>query len=147
MDKIFIWTDGACRGNGQLNNIGTWAYKLQLNDKIKTNAKAVKNTTNNIMELSAVIEALKALKPAACNYPIEVYSDSQYVVMGINSWIKGWVARNWQDVKNVELWKELLELKSKFPNISFNWVRGHLNNSGNIEMDELCNKLMDEYSE
>ena len=140
--KIIIYADGACRGNGQLNNIGAWAYKLIFGDKIKTNAEAVRNTTNNIMELNAVINALKALKPAAYNYPIEVYSDSQYVTMGINNWINGWIAKNWHNVKNIDLWKELLELKNKFPSITFNWVRGHSNNPGNEEVDKLCNEAM-----
>lgn len=146
MSKIIIYADGACRGNGQVNNVGAWAYKIIFGDKVKTEAKAIRNTTNNIMELNAVINALRALKPAAYNHSVEIYSDSQYVVMGINSWINGWIARNWNNVKNIELWQELLQLKNQFPSISFNWVRGHNNNLGNEEVDKMCNEVMNKIS-
>lgn len=144
MNEIIIYADGACRGNGKANNVGAWAYKLMFNDSIKTGAQAVRDTTNNKMELLAVINALKVLKPAAVNFPVNIFTDSQYVVNGMTNWIVGWQLRGWRDVKNSDLWKELLELKNKFPSITFSWVKGHSHNIHNCDVDLLCNKAMDE---
>ena len=82
--NIDIFADGGCRGNGSEHNIGAYSYIITFGDKVKKFAKVVKDTTNNQMELMSVIEALKALKPAAREHDITVFSDSQYVVRGIN---------------------------------------------------------------
>lgn len=145
IDTLEIYTDGACRGNGKGSNLGAWAYSLFYKGRQKYRACSIPNTTNNQMELMAAIEALRALKPAAQSHHITVYSDSQYMVMGITSWIKGWVARGWTNVKNVDLWQALLQETCKFPHLSFIHVRGHADNLGNNLVDKLCNQVMDSY--
>lgn len=146
MNKITIYCDGACRGNNLPvdQRIGAYAYKLIYGQYVKFGGQVEKNTTNNIMELKSVIEALKALKPSAKEMEIEIYSDSNYVVSGLNSWWDGWVRKGFSGVKNLELWQELKILFDSFPNININWVKGHAGNSGNEDVDTYCNKLMDE---
>lgn len=146
MDCIIIYCDGACRGNNLSidQRVGAYAYKLIYGEHVKFGGQAEKNTTNNIMELKSVIEALKALKPSAKEMEITIYSDSNYVVSGLNSWWGGWVRKNFSGVKNLELWQELRALFDSFPHISINWVKGHAGNSGNEDVDTYCNKLMDE---
>lgn len=146
MNKITIYCDGACRGNNLSidQRVGAYAYKLIYGEHVKFGGRAEKNTTNNIMELKSVIEALKALKPSAKEMNIMIYSDSNYVVSGLNSWWDGWVRKNFSGVKNLELWQELRVLFDSFPHISINWVKGHAGNSGNEDVDTYCNKLMDE---
>lgn len=141
--NIDIFTDGGCRGNGSEHNIGAYSYILTFGDKVKTFAKVIENTTNNQMELMSVIEALKALKPAAREHDVTVFSDSQYVVRGINEWYKAWEAKNFYKVKNPELWKELITIKKTFPSIKFVWVKGHCKVAGNLDADKLCNDAMD----
>ena len=146
MDCITIYCDGACRGNNLSidQRVGAYAYKLIHKEHVKFGGQAEKNTTNNIMELKSVIEALKALKPSAKEMKITIYSDSNYVVSGLNNWWDGWIRKNFSGVKNLELWQELRALFDSFPNISINWVKGHAGNSGNEDVDAYCNKLMDE---
>lgn len=143
MAEIEIYTDGACRGNGSTLNLGAYGYVLRFNDVEKSFSKAVLNTTNNQMELTAMIEALKQLKPSAKNYNINVYSDSQYVIKGITEWSDKWVRSGFKGVKNTDLWRELLSLVSQYTNIHFNWVKGHSNNVGNALVDKMCNEAMD----
>lgn len=146
MDLIEIYCDGACRGNNNANSadrVGAYAYKLIYKNNIKLGGQAERATTNNIMELKSVIEALKALKPSAKEMNIEIYSDSNYVVSGLNSWWDGWVRKGFSGVKNLELWQELKTLFDSFPNIKINWVKGHAGNQGNEDVDAYCNKLMD----
>lgn len=146
MDKLVIYTDGACRGNQNTEkNLGAYAYYLIFQDKKKSFATAIPNTTNNKMELMAVIEALKALKPFAYNLPIVLYSDSQYVVSGFNDWVQGWIAKNWKGVKNIDLWQSLLEQASKFSCLTIEKVSGHADCEGNNRVDLLCNAAMDSY--
>lgn len=142
---IDVYIDGACRGNGKDESIGAYAYKLKFGDRAKEFSMAIPSTTNNKMELTAAIEALKALKDSARQYKINVYSDSQYVVKGVNEWSKAWKAKNFYQVKNAEMWQELLSIVDAFPSISFIWVKGHETTQGNIDVDILCNKAMDEY--
>lgn len=142
---IDIYADGACRGNQNTHNIGAWAYKIILGNRFKMNGGLYVNTTNNKMELQAAIEALKALKPTAANYQINIYSDSQYVVDGMNLWIQNWIIQGFSNVKNADLWQELLQLTRKFPCIQYKKVKGHANISGNIAVDTLCNQIMDQY--
>ena len=124
MDKIVIYTDGACSGNP---GPGGWGAVLIYKDNKKEISGGSKNTTNNIMELTAVIEALKQLK-----YPCEVdlYSDSAYVVNCFNQgWIYNWQKNNWktaskEPVKNKEIWQELYDL-TKIHKVKFFKVKGH----------------------
>ena len=141
MEKVTIYTDGACSGNP---GPGGWAAVLIYNENRKEISGAKKETTNNIMELTAVIEALKILK-----YPCEVdlYSDSAYVVNGFNQgWIYNWRKNNWrtsskEPVKNKEIWEELYNL-SKIHKVNFIKVKGHSTNELNNRCDELAREAI-----
>ena len=148
MGVITLYCDGGCRGNGKENNIGSWAYMLEYNGNIKEGSGATANTSNNKMELQAVIEGLKAIKKK--DYKVNVYLDSNYVLQGITSWIHGWKQKNWRKadkkpVENKELWIELDELRNKFSNINFIKVKGHAGEEGNERVDLLVNMAMDKY--
>ncbi|MBO4956367.1 MAG: ribonuclease HI [Rickettsiales bacterium] len=137
MSKITIYTDGACSGNP---GIGGWGAILLYQDHRKEIYGGDKYTTNNKMELMAVIEALSALKKENCD--IEIYTDSQYVKKGITEWLFGWKKNNWknskkQEVLNRDLWEKLDVLTSKH-NIEWFWVKGHNNNELNERADELA---------
>ena len=137
MEKVVIYTDGACSGNP---GPGGWSAILMYKENKKEISGAKKDTTNNVMELTAVIEGLKLLK-----YPCEVdlYSDSAYVVNAFEQgWIYNWVKNNWRTagkdpVKNQELWKELYAL-TKTHQIKFHKVKGHSDNEFNNRCDELA---------
>lgn len=143
MNNITIYTDGACRGNQSGNNIGANAFYMRFGDHEMISAKFRENTTNNIMEMTAVIEALKHIK-RPCKYPIYIYSDSQYVVSGCTTWRYGWEKKKFSGVKNASLWKELFRLIDEFPQIHFIKVKGHSGDWGNEQADLLCNLCMDE---
>lgn len=130
--KLIIYTDGACKGNP---GIGGWGAILMYGDKVKEIYGYAPETTNNRMELSAVIEALKVIKR---NCPITIFTDSQYVKRGITEWIDGWIKKNWKNVKNVDLWQELYPLSKQY-NIDWQWVRGHNGDKYNERADELAN--------
>ena len=137
MDKVTIYTDGACSGNP---GPGGWGAILMFNDVKKEISGGAKETTNNIMEITAVIEALKHLK-RPCE--VEVYSDSAYVVNAFNNgWIYNWMKNNWktagkEPVKNKELWQELYDL-TKTHKVEFIKVKGHSDNEFNNRCDELA---------
>ena len=137
MQKVTIYTDGACSGNP---GPGGWAAILIYGENIKEISGGNKETTNNIMELTAIIEGLKALK-VECD--VEVYSDSAYSVNAFNQgWIynwmkKGWKTANGEPVKNKELWQELYDLTKKH-NVTFNKVKGHSDDELNNRCDELA---------
>lgn len=137
MEDVIIYTDGACSGNP---GPGGWASVLMYKDNKKEISGGLKNTTNNVMELTAVIEALKLLK-FDCN--VKVYSDSAYVVNAFNQkWIYNWIKNNWktankEPVKNEQLWKELYAL-TKIHNVEFIKVKGHSTNVMNNRCDELA---------
>ena len=137
MDKVIIYTDGACSGNP---GPGGWGAILMFNDVKKEISGGAKETTNNIMEITAVIEALKHLK-RPCE--VEVYSDSAYVVNAFNNgWIYNWIKNNWktagkEPVKNKELWQELYDL-TKTHKVEFIKVKGHSDNEFNNRCDELA---------
>lgn len=138
MTKVEIWTDGACKGNPGL---GGWGVLLRSGSAEKTLSGGARDTTNNRMELQAVIEALKVLK-RPCH--IALHTDSQYVQKGMTEWIEGWKARQWrtagkQPVKNADLWQQLDELASRHV-IDWRWVRGHDGDPGNERADELANQ-------
>ena len=133
---IDIYTDGACSGNP---GKGGWGVYLKIdNEEIQLNG-AKDNTTNNRMELTAVIEALKYLK---CKSNINLFTDSKYVMQGIKEWIHNWKKNDWktskkEPVKNKELWIELDKLVS-LHNIQWKWVKGHSGDYGNERADYLA---------
>lgn len=137
MDKVTIYTDGACSGNP---GPGGWGSILMSGNNQKEISGGKKDTTNNIMELTAVIEALKLLK-RPCE--VDLYSDSAYVVNAfLQDWISGWIKNNWknsnkEEVKNKELWQELVEL-TQTHKVTFHKVKGHSDNEYNNRCDELA---------
>jgi len=137
MKRIEIYTDGACLGNP---GAGGWGAILRYNKVEKEISGSEAQTTNNRMELTAVISALSALKEA-CN--ITLYTDSRYVMDGIEKWIKDWKQNGWRTankkspVKNVELWQKLDELQAKHE-IRWVWVKGHAGHPENERCDELA---------
>lgn len=143
MNQVVIYTDGACKGNP---GPGGWGVLLQAGPHSKELFGGELNTTNNRMELTAVIEALRALK-RPCD--VALYLDSEYVRKGITEWIHGWKAKGWktaakQPVKNAELWQELDHLVSTAGHrIAWHWVKGHAGDPGNEKADELANKGVD----
>jgi len=143
VNQIQIYTDGACKGNPGL---GGWGAVLMSDgtDKELFGGEAV--TTNNRMELMAVIEALGALK-RPCH--VVLYLDSEYVRKGITEWIAGWKSRGWrtaakQEVKNVDLWKRLdTAVFGAGHRIEWRWVKGHSGDPGNERADMLANRGVD----
>jgi ribonuclease HI len=141
--KVEIFTDGACKGNP---GTGGWGALLVAGDHEKEIFGGEPNTTNNRMELTAVIEGLAALK-RPCK--VLLYLDSQYVRKGITEWIRGWKAKGWmtaskQPVKNVELWQRLDKLVAEGGHqIEWRWVKGHSGDPGNERADMLANKGVD----
>jgi ribonuclease HI len=136
MPDVTIYTDGACSGNP---GPGGWAAILRWKDKEREFSGGAINTTNNRMELQAVIEALKSLKT---HCTVELYTDSQYVQSGITEWIKAWKKNGWRNagkklVKNIDLWQELDELSAKH-GITWHWVRGHTGDEMNERVDRLA---------
>ena len=135
---IKIYTDGSCLENP---GKGGWAAIINDDGDMKKVSGGEKNTTNNRMELMAPINALKGINP---NKEIEIYTDSQYVKLGITQWINTWLKNNWktskkEDVKNKDLWLELYNL-NKSLNVSWNWIKAHAGNPLNEEVDLLAKK-------
>jgi len=135
MKDVIIYTDGACKKS----KVGAWASILIFGEHEKEISGRVENTTNNKMELRAVIEGLRALK-FKCN--VTVYSDSQYVVNGSTSWVDKWIKNNWKTasgspVKNQSEWESIVALKKEH-NVSFKWVKGHSDNEYNNRCDRLA---------
>lgn len=143
MNEVQIYTDGACKGNPGPGGWGAWLKSGPTEKELFGGELA---TTNNRMELQAVIEGLAALK-RPCK--VVLYLDSQYVRQGITEWIKGWKAKGWmtaskQPVKNVELWKRLDQLVQEGGHqIEWRWVKGHSGDPGNERADMLANKGVD----
>ena len=141
MEKVIIYSDGACSGNP---GPGGWGAILMYKDNKKEISGGRKDTTNNVMELTAVIEGLKMLK-FPCD--VEVYSDSAYVVNAFNQkWINSWIKNNWktsgkEPVKNKEIWQELYEL-TKIHNVKFIKVKGHSDNEFNNRCDEMAREAI-----
>ncbi|HEX2544315.1 MAG TPA: ribonuclease HI [Ramlibacter sp.] len=139
MNQVEIYTDGACKGNP---GPGGWGVLLRSGDTHKELYGGEPSTTNNRMELMAVIQALEALKrPCA----VTLYLDSQYVLKGITEWLPGWKAKGWktaskQPVKNAELWRRLDDLLIQGGHVvDWRWVRGHTGDAGNERADALAN--------
>lgn len=137
MHRVEIYTDGACSGNP---GTGGWGVILRHKDKEKELSGGAAETTNNRMELTAVIEALKALK-FSCD--ITLYTDSRYVMDGINQWLPNWKRNGWKTankkgaVKNIDLWQELDSLVAKHQ-IQWIWVKGHAGHEENERVDKLA---------
>lgn len=130
---IEIYTDGACSGNP---GPGGYGIVMKYKDQRKELAQGYKLTTNNRMELLAIIVALESLKKD--NSDVVVYSDSKYVIDSINlGWVHGWVKKNFKDKANPDLWKRFLQIHPKHA-IKFMWVKGHASNRENNRCDELA---------
>lgn len=134
--RIIIYTDGSCLGNPGPG--GYCAILKAYKDNNIVKEKIIKghelNTTNNRMELKALIEALKVIKKP--NQDIEIYTDSKYIVDGINKWLTNWISKDFEGIKNSDLWKELYNLL-KNHKIKVNWVKAHHDNEDN----NLCDKI------
>jgi len=140
---IHIYTDGACRGNP---GPGGWGVYCE-NDHRELRGSSVK-TTNNRMELQAVIRAFDLIEKATAEdgenkYKYTIYTDSQYVYKGIVTWRQMWKANNWRNskkkvVENIDLWKELDVLVDSHPNTTYQWVKGHNGTHGNVQADRLA---------
>jgi ribonuclease HI len=140
--QVEIFTDGACSGNP---GPGGWGAILRWQGAEKEMCGGEPGTTNNRMEMMAVISALKALK-RPCR--INLYTDSQYVQKGITEWLRGWKARGWktaanQPVKNVDLWRELDEAAQAHA-ITWHWVKGHAGHPENERADALARQSLRE---
>jgi ribonuclease HI len=138
---IEIWTDGACKGNPGPGGWGAW-LKSGTHERELWGGEAL--TTNNRMELLAVIEALLALKQPS---QVRLHTDSAYVKNGITSWIHGWKAKGWltadrKPVKNQDLWQRLDALRQQHQ-VEWRWVKGHAGDPGNERADQLANRGVD----
>jgi ribonuclease HI len=136
--KVEVFTDGACKGNP---GMGGWGALLCYGDHEKELCGGEANTTNNRMELTAVIRALESLK-RPCT--VRLHTDSQYVQKGISEWINGWKRRGWRTadnkpVKNVDLWQQLEKAAAQHQ-VEWVWVKGHAGHDGNERADALANQ-------
>ena len=142
-NNIKMYTDGACKGNP---GIGGWGVFIQGDNNQSDLYGFDLKTTNNKMELKAVIEGLKIINPKT---NVTIITDSQYVKNGINQWIFNWKKNGWKTaakkpVKNIDLWKELDYLVGNH-SVNWEWVKGHSGNPGNERADQLANKGIDDY--
>lgn len=140
MDTIEIFTDGACSGNP---GPGGWGAMLRQGEHLREIAGAEPDTTNNRMELTAAIEALRALKRPS---KVDLTTDSQYVRQGITSWIHNWKRKGWKTaagkpVKNVDLW-QALEREAARHQVSWHWIRGHSGHAENERADALAREAI-----
>ena len=141
MSLVEIYTDGACRGNP---GPGGWGALLSCGEHEKELSGAEALTTNNRMELTAVIRALEALKRPS---EVRIFTDSEYVRRGITEWVRNWKARGWKTadrkpVKNQDLWERLEQLAAQHT-LHWQWVKGHSGDPGNERVDELANLAID----
>jgi ribonuclease HI len=135
--NIIIYVDGACAGNP---GPGGWGFTMSYNDHVKEEYGSEIYTTNNRMEITAAIKAIKAIKKESS---ITIYTDSVYVKNGITVWIHNWIKKNWNKnsknpIKNIDLWQELWEAIS-IHSVEWVWVKGHNGNQGNERADYLAN--------
>jgi ribonuclease HI len=145
VEVVEIYTDGACRGNP---GIGGWGVLMRYRGTEKELYGGEPMTTNNRMELLAVIRALEALKRSGCR--VQLNSDSRYVLTGMKEWLPAWKARGWKTsakkpVLNIDLWQRLDELAEEH-DIDWRWVKGHSGHPDNERADRLANRGIDELS-
>ncbi len=145
MKNIFIYADGACRGNP---GPGGYGVLLKYNNSVKEVKGAEENTTNNKMELTAAIMGLKTLKEP-CH--VTIVSDSNYLIQGMTKWVNSWLKKGWKTadkmpVKNRDLWEKLIVL-SKRHKVEWKWIKGHNGHPENERADELANEAIDELLE
>jgi len=136
--SVHVYTDGACKGNP---GPGGWGALLVADGREQEIYGGERETTNNRMELTAVIRALESLDAAS---EVDLHTDSQYVKQGIETWIHNWKRNGWKTsdkkaVKNAELWREL-EAQAARHRVRWHWVKGHADNAGNLRADELANR-------
>lgn len=149
MKTVIIFCDGACSGNGKETNVGGWGAVLKYKDQVKELCGGAHMTTNNIMELTAAIEALKQLNSK--NIQVSVYSDSAYVVNCFNNgwyhkWrMNGWLTSKKEPVENRMLWEELITLVESFEKVSFYKIKGHLDPNKKSEVSKWHKKFNDEH--
>ena len=141
--KVTLYTDGACSGNP---GPGGWGCVLVYKETEKELSGGEANTTNNRMELMAVIEGLRALKESC---EVELYTDSKYVMEGATKWLDGWLANGWKKsdkkpVLNVDLW-QTLSAELQHHTITWNWVKGHAGNPYNERVDALAVAAREQY--
>ena len=137
-NAVSLYTDGACKGNP---GVGGWGVLMRYGSHEKTLYGGEPATTNNRMELMAVIEGLRALK-RPCT--VDIYTDSKYVMQGMSEWISGWKARGWktagkQPVKNVDLW-QALDAETARHQVRWHWVKGHAGHADNERADAVANQ-------
>lgn len=141
METVNIYTDGACRGNP---GHGGWGVVLTMNDHYKELLGSEPDTTNNRMELTAVIRALEALKRPV---EIELYTDSTYVLKGMTEWLPNWKKRGWKRaggaLLNADLWRRLDELAGKH-RVKWHWIKGHSGHAYNERADYLANTAIND---
>jgi len=135
---VHVYTDGACKGNP---GPGGWGALLVADGREQEIYGGERDTTNNRMELTAVIRALESLDAPS---EVDLHTDSQYVKQGIETWIHNWKRNGWKTsdkkaVKNAELWREL-EAQAARHRVRWHWVKGHADNPGNLRADELANR-------
>lgn len=136
MKKVMIFTDGACKGNP---GPGGWGALLRMGRHEKELSGNEAETTNNRMEMTAIIKGLSALTEPC---QVELYSDSKYVLDGITKWVDGWQKRGWltaskKPVRNADLWHKLIEVAGRH-DVSWNWVKGHSGHPENERVDKLA---------
>lgn len=148
---VEIYTDGGCRDNQNKDKskvIGAWAYILSCNGKTKELYGAQRNTTNNEMELTAILMALQAMKRK--DVPIKIHPDSQYAINCLTTWLPNWKRNGWRSSKgktiaNKKLIQSISNLMDTFASIKFEWVKGHDADVMNNRVDALVNKAMDTF--
>ena len=146
MEKLELFTDGACKGNPGL---GGWGALLRYADREVEACGGEANTTNNRMELTAIIKGLELLEDRGSRLKLTVFTDSRYAMDGIKLWMYNWKKNGWKTatkkpVKNIDLWQQLDFQVSSF-DIDWVWVKGHSGNSGNDRADELANRGVSEF--
>lgn len=142
---VVIYTDGACKGNP---GPGGWGVVISRGERTKELSGGEFFTTNNVMELTAAVKALEALKKPL---PVRLHSDSRYVIEGMRTWLAGWKANGWRTagrkpVANQELWQRLDELAA-IHDVEWVWVKGHAGDTGNVRADQLANKGIQQLSQ
>ncbi len=141
---IKAYTDGAAKGNGSVGCKGGYGvFIVHPCGKQESFCGGIKDATNNIAELTAIIKALNYLNTTQANKPVEILTDSSYAVKGLNEWLPNWVKKGWrtstgQPVKNQILWEQLAILYK--PNVKLTWVKGHSTVEGNLKADKLANQ-------